>query len=176
MLNANYSSMNANNSYMRGNFRRGAFGNGYYGRSGNISFNGGRGVFHNSYPRGSPIGVANFRRYGRGQPMQFLRPSVRPNYPSSAYHPSANIPSDESPPICQICHKKGHTADECWHIYDDSPTSLPKHFGRDRSFGSKAAYMANFDSNFAAPTIEDNYAAPFYSGFNPIYQNNIWLL
>ncbi|KAH9726030.1 retrovirus-related pol polyprotein from transposon RE1 [Citrus sinensis] len=146
MLNANYSSMNANNSYMRGNFRRGTFGNGYYGRFG----------------------------YGRGQSMQFLRPAVRPNYPPPAYHPSANMPSDESPPICQICHKPGHTADECWHKYDDSPTPLPKHFGRGRSFGSKAAYMANFDSftNYAAPTVEDNYAAPFYSGLNPMYQSS----
>ena len=66
MLNANYSSMNANNSYMRGNFRRDIFGNGYYGRSGNRSFNGGRGVFHNSYPRGPHTGVANFGGYGRG--------------------------------------------------------------------------------------------------------------
>ncbi|KAL9413756.1 hypothetical protein AB3S75_042279 [Citrus x aurantiifolia] len=172
MLNANYSSVNANNSYMRGNFRRGTFGNGYYGRSGNRSFNRGRGVFHNSYPKRSPTGVANFGGYGRGQPMQFLRPYVRPNYPPSAYHPSANIPSDESPPICQICHKQGHTADECWHKYDDSPTPLPKHFGRGRSFGSKAAYMANFDSNFAAPTMEDNYAAPFYFGFNAMYHSS----
>ena len=106
--------------------------------------------------------------------MQFLRPSVRPNYPPPAYHPSANIPFDESPPICQICHKQGHTTNECWHIYDDSPTPLPKHFGMGRSFGSKAAYMANLDSfpNFAAPTVEDNYADPFYSGFNPMYHSS----
>ncbi|KAH9753212.1 retrovirus-related pol polyprotein from transposon RE1 [Citrus sinensis] len=174
MLNANYSSMNVNHSYMRGNFRRGTFGNGNYGCSGNRSFNGGRGVFHNSYPRGSPTGVANFGGYGRGQTVQFLRPSVRPNYPLSAFHPSANTPSDESPPICQICHKQGHTTDECWHIYDDSPTPLPKHFGKGRSFRSKAAYMANFDpfTNYAAPTVEDNYAAPFYSGFNPMYHSS----
>ena len=60
MLNANYSSMNVNHSYMRGNFRRGTFENGYYGRPGNRGFNGGRGVFHNSYHRGFPTNTTNF--------------------------------------------------------------------------------------------------------------------
>ncbi|KAL9444444.1 hypothetical protein AB3S75_017603 [Citrus x aurantiifolia] len=105
MLNANYSSMNVNHSYMRGNFRRGTFENGYYGRPGNRGFNGGRGVVHNSYPRGFPTGTTNFGGYSRGQTMQFLRPLVKTNFPPLAYHPSANIHSDESPPICQICHK-----------------------------------------------------------------------
>ena len=39
MFNANYSTMNVNHPYMRGNFRRGAFGNGHYGRSVNRGFN-----------------------------------------------------------------------------------------------------------------------------------------
>ncbi|KAH9669936.1 retrovirus-related pol polyprotein from transposon RE1 [Citrus sinensis] len=52
-----------------------------------------------------------------------------------------NMHADGLPTICQICHKTGHAADECWHRYDDNPQPSPRHFGRGRSFGSKATYI-----------------------------------
>ena len=82
--------------------------------------------------------------------MQSFRPPVKTNL-----HPQVNMQADESPVICQICHKTGHTVDECWHRYDDPP--LPKQFGRGKSFGPKAAYVANFDpfTSYTAPSIEE---------------------
>ncbi|KAH9779612.1 retrovirus-related pol polyprotein from transposon RE2 [Citrus sinensis] len=118
VFNANYSTMNVNHPYMRGNFRKGVVGNGNYGRYVNRGFNVGRGIFHNPYPRGFSPGV-------------------------------------------------GHAADECWHRYDNNPQPSPRHFGRGRSFGSKAAYTTNFDPfiNYAAPSTEEQYVAP-YSSYN----------
>ncbi|KAL9438517.1 hypothetical protein AB3S75_024229 [Citrus x aurantiifolia] len=164
VFNANYSTMNVNHPYMRGNFRRGVVGNGNYGRPVTRGFNVGRGMFHNPHSRGFSPGVGNVGGYGRGQMMQSFRPSMKPNF-----HPSANMHADELPTICQICHKTGHAADECWHRYDDNPQPSPRHFGRGRSFGSKAAYTANFDPSltYAAPSTEEQYAAP-YSTYNPL--------
>ncbi|KAH9792303.1 retrovirus-related pol polyprotein from transposon RE2 [Citrus sinensis] len=160
MFNANYSTVNVSHPYMRGNFRRGGFRNGHYGRSVNRGFNTGRGMFHNQYPRGVSTGFGNFGGYGRGQMMQSFRPPAKTN-------PSLNMQADESPVICQICHKTGHTSNECWHRYDDPP--LPKQFGRGKSFGPKAAYVSNFDpyTSYAAPPIEEQYAAT-YPCYNPI--------
>ena len=87
--------MNVNHLYMRGKFRKCAFGNGHYGCAMNRGFNVGRGMFHNPYPRGFPTGIGNFGDYGRGQAMQPFRPPVKTNF-----HPSANMHDDELPTIC----------------------------------------------------------------------------
>ena len=45
MFNANYSTMNGDYSNMRGNFRRGSYGNGHYDHFRNRRFNVGRGMY-----------------------------------------------------------------------------------------------------------------------------------
>ena len=87
MFNVNYSAMNVNHSYMSGNFRRVLLD---FQQVLDRWFNVGRGMFHNSYPRGFPTGIGNFKGYGRRQAMQFFRPPVKSNF-----HPLADIHSDE---------------------------------------------------------------------------------
>ena len=101
--------------------------------------------------------------------MQPFRPPMKTNF-----HHLTNMHVDELPTICQICHKTGHAADEWWHRYDDNPQPSPRHFGRGRSFGSKAAYTANFDPfiNYITPSTKEQYIAP-YSGYNLLsYSSN----
>ena len=61
MFNANYSAMNVNHS-MSGNFRRVLL---YFQPVLDRGFNVGRDMFHNSYPRGFPTSIGNFRGYDR---------------------------------------------------------------------------------------------------------------
>ncbi|KAH9696661.1 retrovirus-related pol polyprotein from transposon RE2 [Citrus sinensis] len=50
--------------------------------------------------------------------------------------------SDDNIPVCQICHKSGHTADACWHRYIENYVPQSRHFGRGR--GPKSAYMTTW--------------------------------
>jgi len=57
---------------------------------------------------------------GRSQhPTDFRTPSLRPHVCSLLHHDAS---WNSTKPICQICHKTGHTADTCWHRYDPPPT------------------------------------------------------
>ena len=157
MFNANYSIVNANyahSSHMRGFPRRNNFFNASNGQYGGIGQYFGRGMFSTSYPRGFPAGNGangGFGRgnaavsFGRNQFQHFHRPPHIRNMFSPAQNQNISIGKhNELTPICQICHKQGHTADACWYRYGDN--YLPKNFGRGKMIGSKAAYMANFES------------------------------
>ena len=67
--NANNSIMNANYFHMRGNFKRGLYGNKHYGHFGNKRLNVGKGMFFHSYLRGFPTSSGNFRGYGKEHAM-----------------------------------------------------------------------------------------------------------
>ena len=151
MFNANYSMMNANYSQIRGNSKRGSYGGGYHGvndnfgggyRGVNSNFGGGRrpnfgrGMFFQHYPRGFPSRNSNFSSYGRGQPMH-----TNISMPANPSMHTGN--SDGTLPVCQICHKQGHTADAYWHRYGDDFVPSPKPFGRGRA--AKSAYLTAFE-------------------------------
>lgn len=136
MLNANYSHMNVNYSHVRGNLKRGSYGNPF-------GIKGPRGMFFNSYPRGFPATGGHFGGFSRGQAMQFYRPSLmKSNSSHSTIVPSMQSNKfDESISICQICHKQGHTADACWHRYDDAHLISFNHF--DKSKMSHPLFICN---------------------------------
>lgn len=123
-FNANYGTMNVNYSQARGCNRRG----GYQGHLnvGNRNFNAGRGVLFNANSKNFSNGVHS---YGRGQLMlvQTYRPTLYNKTPFSSEGGSGEAISE-----CQIFHKSGHTADACWHRYENYvPQS--RNFGRGRS-------------------------------------------
>ncbi|KAH9793691.1 retrovirus-related pol polyprotein from transposon RE1 [Citrus sinensis] len=168
MFNANHSMVNANYSQMRGIPRRNTYGNGSFGQFGGRSQNFGRGMFFNSYPRGFPAGSSTAGGFGRGHAASFGRnqqfthplrsPHVRNTFlPGMSSSISAGE-SNESIPVCQICHKQGHTADACWYRYGDNYSPFPKQFGRGKMMGPKAAYMTNFEPfSYHQSAIEDPY-------------------
>jgi hypothetical protein len=49
--------------------------------------------------------------------------------------------SNDTRPVCQMCHKKGHVASDCWHRYDDS--YIPE-----ERFGAAANYAYGVDTNW----------------------------
>ena len=128
MFNANYSMMNTNYSHMRGAPRRNAYGNSSatYGQSGGRGQIFGRGMFSASYPRGflagsstaSGFGIGNVAGFGRNQFMQSHRPPQMRHMFSPAN--TSNVSESSEPvPICQICHKQGHTINACWYRYGE---------------------------------------------------------
>ena len=120
-------------------------------------------MFSTSYPRGFPAGNGGFGRgndvasFGRNQFQHFHRPPHIRNMFSHAHNQNNSTGEhNELTPICQICHKQGHTADACWYRYGDN--YLLKNFGIGKMMGSKAAYMANFESfPYQQSTEEDSY-------------------
>ncbi|KAL9409437.1 hypothetical protein AB3S75_047767 [Citrus x aurantiifolia] len=168
MFNANHSMMNANYSHMRGIPRRNTYSNGSFGQFGGRSQNFGRGMFFNSYPRGFPAGSSTAGGFGRGYAASFGRNQQFTHPPRSPHVRNTFLPgmsssistgeSNESIPVCQICHKQGHISNACWYRYGDNYSYFLKQFGRGKMMGSKAAYMTNFESfSYHQPTIEDPY-------------------
>lgn len=157
MFNANYSMINANFSHIRGNFRRGSPVNGYTGQYRGRDSNTSRGMFYGSYPRGFPTRSGNFGRIGRGdqfsgqfggssrgQIMLLYRgPHMKNILPSTSSQAMQFSDSEESIPICQICHKQGHTAEACWYRYGDTPP--PRNLSKSKMMRHKIAYVANFE-------------------------------
>ncbi|KAL9448324.1 hypothetical protein AB3S75_015741 [Citrus x aurantiifolia] len=155
MFNANYGMMNSNYAQVRGNNRIEGFGYRGYRRQihhGNI--NAGRGMTFNTYPKGFNTNSHNFGR-GNSMPMQFHKALPHPN-PHSQGFISTGTESDDNIPVCQRCHKLGHTADACWHRYIENYMPQSRQFGRGR--GPKSAYMATFEPHTeSAPYFDDFY-------------------
>ena len=103
----------------------------------------------NSFSRGFPAGGYTGNAGGRGQQMNACayKPMLNNMHNFNMNHGSTSMSngngSDDSVPICQICHKARHAADVCWHRHFDSYVPQPRQFGRGR--GHKSTYMANFD-------------------------------
>lgn len=152
VFNANYSMMNANYSQIRGNSKRGSYGGGYRGVNSNFGGgrrpNFGRGMFFQHYPGGFTSGNSNFSSYGRGQPMY-----THKSMPANPSMHAGN--SDDTLPVCQIYHKKWHTADACWHRYGDDFVPSPKPFGRGRT--AKSAYLTAFEPQFSTCPFEESF-------------------
>ena len=143
---------------------RGSYGNPF-------GIKGPRGMFFNSYPRGFPATGGHFGGFSRGQAMQFYRPSLmKSNSSHSTIVPSMQSNKfDESISICQICHKQGHTADACWHRYDDAHLVSFNHFDKSKMMGPRAAYMTSYESSsIYMQLVEDHYATP-YSSYDFMY-------
>ena len=51
----------------------------------------------------------------------------------------------DSRPVCQVCHKRGHVASDCWHRYDDS-------YVPDEKLGGAATYTYGMDTNWYVDT------------------------
>nr|AAK55460.1 putative gag-pol polyprotein [Oryza sativa Japonica Group]AAP54977.1 retrotransposon protein, putative, Ty1-copia subclass [Oryza sativa Japonica Group] len=52
---------------------------------------------------------------------------------------------NDTRPVCQVCHKRGHVASDCWHRYDDS-------YVPDEKLGGAATYAYGVDTNWYVDT------------------------
>nr|AAK53852.1 Putative retroelement [Oryza sativa Japonica Group] len=53
---------------------------------------------------------------------------------------------NDTRPVCQVCHKRGHVASDCWHRYDEN-------YGPDEKLGGAATYAYGVDTNWATDHI-----------------------
>ncbi|XP_021318431.1 uncharacterized protein LOC110436245 [Sorghum bicolor] len=88
---------------------------------------------------------------GRGRGGSSSRGRGNSNFPRGggrgSYNRSRTSPSEEDDrPLCQVCFKLGHTADRCWHRYDEDYVPDPKHV-------AAATKSYSVDTNWYADTV-----------------------
>jgi len=90
-------------------------------------------------------------RGGRLQhPTGSCPPNPHPPVRSSLHHDAS---WNSAKPICQICHKTGHTADTCWHRYD--PPTIHSYNANISHYTSSMDYDSTPSILGAPSTIED---------------------
>ncbi|WVZ50557.1 hypothetical protein U9M48_001799 [Paspalum notatum var. saurae] len=90
------------------------------GSSANAAHRGGRGGRGRG---GAPRGRSQGYSRGNGGTNSGRGFSNQNNY---RRNDSNNNNLQDQCPLCQVCHKKGHTADRCWHRYDENYVPEPR--------------------------------------------------